>query len=126
MHIKLLLVDDSPTDLRLFKVMLTELLANTEITTLGRKCRIEDYAHFDGVILDERIGLERGHLIAREIRRVYPSKPILLLTGEVAMVTPEMADSVDGVLSKILSSADKDVLRSIREWAQKISLRNGL
>ncbi len=110
MSIKLLLIEDSALDRRLFNALLLGGHGNgrpwlydvllTEAS--GPLANLVDYIPYDGVIIDYTLNAAvTGYELAQQLHAAYPELPLMLLTGrDPASIERDVLDYADYVAWK--------------------------
>ena len=109
-----LVVDDEPAIRLLCRVNLElEGYRVLEATSLGEARRVLSEGHIAAVLLDMRIGNERGETLLGELREA--GIPVIVVTGS-AEVDADWAKDADAVLGKPF--ALDDLLRAVHSVAK--------
>lgn len=128
--IKLLMVDNSYADRKLFQMLLCggdpPWLRNVEMVSIDKPYEdVSEYASFDGVILDYRLSRgENGVDVARAIHEYNWRIPILMMTGVPDQLPQNVLTFVDRVAAKDVTLTDGfnpvDPLLVVRAWLRDI------
>src|SRR5687767_11515030 len=82
--LRVLLIDDNPDDRLLALRALQKEIPNlkaTEITDHEALVRVLDQGGFDLVVTDYQIRWSDGLKVLREVKRLWPSVPVVMFTG---------------------------------------------
>jgi CheY-like chemotaxis protein len=117
----ILLVDDEEALVRLGEEMMARLgyePVGFASSTAALQVFLEEPERFDGVLSDEAMPDMTGSELAREIRRVRPDIPIVLMSGYVTPALSERAHDlgIADVLAKPLVA--RDIARSLADALQ--------
>ena len=113
-QVTVLVVDDEPAIRLLCRVNLElEGYRVLEATSLGEARRVLSEGHIAAVLLDMRIGNERGETLLGELREA--GIPVIVVTGS-AEVDADWAKDADAVLGKPF--ALDDLLRAVHSVAK--------
>ncbi|WP_299290414.1 response regulator [Nitrosopumilus sp.] len=115
---KLLIADDEPEILELYKVFLESKGKETTLTTDGKKCidaYKKDFAEnnsssFDLVILDQKMPFMTGLQAATEILKINPQQRILFASGYLEKTLLEILSRLDRAIAVIEKPFSLDVL----------------
>ena len=126
---KLILVDDFSADRKLFAALLTggktPWLRDITLTTASVVPPFSVlFMEYDGMILDERLGIQSGYEIAREIHALNWNFPVVVLTTEPMLMPLDALSYCDAVLSKRTDWAGFSALNplfGLRSWVRNIA-----
>ena len=110
--LRVLLVEDSPPDVRLLQEMLaastTELFQITHVECLMEALHQLVTERFDVVLIDQTMPHLTGEALTYELRRVRPDVPVILCTDFSHSLTEETARAlgIDALLMKPLVACD--------------------
>ena len=111
----MLVVDDEPAIRLLCRVNLElEGYRVLEATSLGEARRVLAQEHVAAVLLDMRIGNERGETLLGELRE--SGVPVIVVTGSAEVDAADWAKDADAVLGKPF--ALDDLLRAVHSVAK--------
>ena len=124
------MVDDEPSDLKLFKTLLQggELppLRDVNIVTSTKFPPIEETDNYDGFIFDANAPGASGTEYAAKVHKRDWRKPIMILTGEVRLLSPDIKLYVNHVCDKTLRTDNRnyspnDLWNEIRVFIRTIA-----
>ena len=95
-HVKVLVVDDEPAILITLKKILQQAGYEVQTAQSGKEgLDVFRQGHWDLVTLDRSMPEMNGETVAREMRKIAPRVPIILITGfPDAVVRRELFDAV--------------------------------
>jgi len=114
-QVTVLVVDDEPAIRLLCRVNLElEGYRVLEATSLGEARRVLSEGHIAAVLLDMRIGNERGETLLGELRE--SGVPVIVVTGSADVDVAKWAKDADAVLGKPF--ALDELLRAVHSVAK--------